>query len=122
MIAFLDGEYDPNSGTIHPHWHGIASGGMIKVARHLRRQPTFAHRRGVLIRSEMNRPAHAIGYNLKPFWKSVPRSPDGTRGFSERIPEPAHTHVLLWLDRYTVSDLCVMIGVRVNRNGEFETL
>jgi hypothetical protein len=48
-------------------------------------------------------------YRMQPFW------PVAGKIRRNRIPEPRHSQWVVWMDRYQPSDLCLMIGLRVER-------
>ena len=135
LIAFLHGEYDPVAGVFRLHVHGLASGQMIKVVERLRKLPQFKTRRlksdgtpeaiyrPVRIRRKglADLPA-PLAYVAQSFWPSraIYVDQDGKnrrQKTKRRIPEPYHSLVLLWLDRWHVDDLMLRIGLQVS-NGD----
>lgn len=139
LIAFIHGECDPVAGVYRLHLHGLASDDMIEVVDRLRKLPNYATRRFLAdgspspvyrrVRIERkpltNLPA-PITYLMQSFWPSRPViiNEDGRRVRSrvkQRIAEPYHSQVLLWLDKWGLDDLTVMIGLRVTKNGLKQT-
>ncbi|WP_131818654.1 hypothetical protein [Sphingomonas turrisvirgatae] len=139
LYVFLHGEYDGEHGVFRLHLHGLCSREMIPVLRALRefwRYKTSkcekdgsraAIYRPIRMRLKplYNMPA-PISYIVKAFWPSRPVfiGADGTRRrvrSGQRIPEPHHSQVLLWLDRWKVTDLELLIGLRRTKSGFVRT-
>ena len=132
LIGFLHGEYDPATDKIQIHFHAVVSGRMRSVLdrsragwsyRHLdefgRRLPVKGVRRSLLPLSNMPRP---ITYLLKSYWPSKWTGKTGSgdrikQGRPSRIPDPRHTEVLVWLDRWSLEDIKLTIGVRASSRG-----
>ena len=139
LIVFLHGEHEPRRNVYRPHFHGYAYGGMVDVVRRLRELPNYKTRKfgkdGRVnavyrpVQVKQKRPRNfrrQIAYRLQSYWpaKAIIISDDGQHKRARRrrrIPEPYHSQVLLWLDRWKLSDLTLMIGLRVTRNGLVQT-
>jgi len=131
LIAFLHGEYEPTSGRYVLHAHGFAVGGMVDVLESLRgtrKHPGWL-RDGRLNRSRKpitNLP-YVLGYAFKSFWPCKRIGPVGDEAVvarnrhGQRIPEPFHSQYLVWLDQHSVSDLCLLMKLRVTRDGLLPT-
>ena len=130
LIGFLHGEWEPNEGVYRLHVHGVAAGGMIGVVRglkhrkHYRRDTRAAVVDAVKVfRKPLEHLPFAISYQFKSYW------PQRWIGWSDkagkvvrqrrgqRIKEPHHTQVLLWLDRWSLEDLSLLMKVRVGPEG-----
>jgi hypothetical protein len=139
LIAFLHGEHDPVGGVYRLHMHGLAAGEMVQVVDKLRELPNYKTQRlmqdGSLSpvyrrvrierKSLVNLPA-VLSYLLQSFWPSraVLICDEGKRiraRRKQRIVEPYHSQVLLWLDRWNLADLTLMIGLRVTKDGLKQT-
>lgn len=135
FIAGIHGEFEPNSGVIPVHIHAVVAGGMIDVVDQLRTKPSYRSRRiysnsaneTVYQRVRISRQPlinlpDPTNYLLQSFW---PQRFQGLNKFGNfirqrekvRIPEPYHTQVLLWLDRWRLQDITMMIGMRVTNDG-----
>jgi hypothetical protein len=135
VFAYLEGEYNPATSTFLLHWHLIVTHSEMRaVIERLRGHPAFkrtigAHNNpdGVDVRIVVQRVRqhtlpNAISYVVKNAWYAKWRSEDddGNRKTARcrgRIPEPAHSKVLLWLDRWRVQDMTMMLNLYVGKNG-----
>jgi hypothetical protein len=135
LILFLHGEFEPESGLFVLHFHGVALGGMIDVVDRLRKRRKYkpaprgkdgrpAIRTPVRIRRKpLTSLPEPLTYILKPYWPAkrigaVDGSDQDKRNRRHgRIPEPYHSEALLWLDRWALSDISLMIGIYVDQNG-----
>ena len=133
LLAGLHGEYDKTRSVIWLHVHLWLGGEMVQVLDNLRQSkklqgPTVIvdgkrkKRRAIRISRKklVNRPS-PYTYILQSFWPSRmyfdARSAEPKRGPRSRIEEPAHTDVLLWLDRWKLSDISFMMGLKATRDG-----
>jgi hypothetical protein len=139
IIAFIHGEWDPVGKVFRIHVHGFAYGGMIDAIDRLRQMPNYhtkqrrkdgtlspVYRRVRMSRDKLRRLASVATYRLQSYWpaKALIISDDGRRIRARRkgrIAEPYHAQVLLWLDRWRVEDLTLMIGLRVTKGGLRQT-
>ncbi|MDB5714182.1 MAG: hypothetical protein JWO15_1579 [Sphingomonadales bacterium] len=135
FIGFIHGENDPGTDTDVPHMHGMVGGGMIDVVDRLRHQPKYAsHRpkgsdvgeplcqRVRISRGPLTNLPDPITYILQSYWPARWSGDVGGGSVKRtrrkhRIPEPHHTEVLLWLDQWKLSDLCILVGLRVTKTG-----
>lgn len=133
------GEFDPVAKVYRLHVHGIAYGGMVQVVDRLRTLPNYktsrllpdgspspVYRRVRMTRERVNRLPRPLTYLVQSFWpaRALWVSEDGRRRRARqkrRIPEPYHSQVLLWLDKWSIDDLTLMIGLRVTKNGLTQT-
>lgn len=134
LIAALHGAYDPNTRTYPMHIHGLASGGKIEVIDALRDLPMYqpavagdgrdAARTPIVMSREplVNLPS-PISYILKSYAPLRPTrlATDGLRSAIptrvKRIPEPAHTEYLRFLDRWTINQLTLVMGMHACDDG-----
>lgn len=134
LFAYLDGEYDPAAETYQLHLHGLVTGQMRAVLERLRQRPKYRSirksapdgRPGVWQRLRVSRQPlsdlpHCLTYLLKAFWGARATGDFGKDGVRRRvrqrrrIPEPYHTQHLLWLDRWRVQDLSLLVHFTVSR-------
>lgn len=135
LIGFLDGEFEPSSNHFVLHFHGLATadyGDVLSRARKaskLFRVDTVADQRQVrapirIMRNLTNLP-RVTGYCFMAFW------PERYRGVTSegaelherrkrRISEPFHSEYLSWLSRYQIQDLCLLVGLRIDQNGNLK--
>ncbi|MDY6949247.1 MAG: hypothetical protein SXG53_26450 [Pseudomonadota bacterium] len=129
LICVLDIEYEPQRGIFVLHLHGLASGEMLGVLNRLRRMPKYrpvrTERDGLvpIYRPIVIKPLARTGferqltYLLKSHWTSTWRgllqddAKFRTARKSQRIPEPYHSLLLLWLDRYSLQDITLLMGL-----------
>ncbi|MEJ7925763.1 hypothetical protein WG908_03215 [Sphingobium sp. AN641] len=127
LFAGLHGEYDLNTGLFHVHLHGFVDGEMVDVVRSLKKLPRYRFNRRRDIRSPIrirwksltNLP-HPLIYTIQDWWPArytFIRDGKPVRGRKRRIPEPYHTLLLLWLDQWSLSDVTLMVGMSVGKDG-----
>lgn len=126
LVGFLEGEFEPNSRTYQLHYH------LLTTAR--KAETILVNLRGrwgyektstgacPIKRNQIdNRPAQ-LSYLLKSYWPQRPKYElEGRQRRPrdvQRIAEPYHTDVLLWLDKTRLSDLMILNDV-VFRGGKF---
>ena len=130
--AFFDAEHEPMTDMFRFHFHGLAAGGMLDVIEGLRAAPKYrsiavreGHRkrvpRIVVSRKPLENLPAPLTYLLKSFYSSKWEGQiDGERrrqNRKSRIKEPRHSQVLLWLDRWSLQDITLLLGLRVNADG-----
>jgi len=138
VIAFIHGEWDP-AGVFRLHVHGFASGGMVGVIDRLRELPNYetlrilsngklnpVYRRVRISWKPLKNLPSPITYRLQAYWPSRALfiSDNGARVRARRkhrIAEPQHSQVLLWMDRWQIADLTLMVGLRVTKTGLVQT-
>lgn len=127
LFAGLHGAYDLSTGNYMLHWHLVATGGMIDVVDALRYRPKYRSSRNnpddVSQRVRLSRIyqyelVKALTYLVQSFWSCrwVGEDDHGspTRLVQRRrIPEPFHSQYLLWLSRQSLTDLTLMIHLKV---------
>jgi hypothetical protein len=139
LFAFIHGEFDPVAGVFRLHIHGACSPEMVAVLDRLRTMPKYKsarqlpdgswdpiYRRVWVRRKPLHSMPDPITYVMQSFWPSRPIyiDEDGKRRRVRQkraIREPYHSMMLLWLDRWQVKDLTLMVGLRVTRGGLIET-
>jgi hypothetical protein len=122
LAAGLHGEFEPFSQQYQLHFHGICAGDdKLKALDGLRNaqgyiRTTEIHR--PLVISPINDPARQISYLRQAFWPKKARVPksDGTYQRTRtrtRIREPYQSLYLLWLDKWSIGDMCLLNGIRI---------
>lgn len=142
LILWLEADYDPRTGIIQFHWHGIVAGGMIKVVRRLKRTRKFASERAatqkacepprlgarvvhpIKVSKPLDRQPRPILYCLKRWWWAHPTAVDGDNGNNpyrvgkgtplRGLPE---AYSLVWHMRWRLADLTLMMGMYVGCGG-----
>lgn len=128
LIASIHGEFEPEEQIYRLHVHGCAAGGMIGVLDKLRSLPAYRPRPSVTVPMQIRRKPlkdipYPLGYAFKSYWPCRRIGMVGREGLVKRqrghhrIPEPYHRQVLLWLDRWSVSDLTLLMHLCVGRDG-----
>ncbi|MCO5792676.1 MAG: hypothetical protein HEQ21_07640 [Blastomonas sp.] len=129
----LHGEFNSSTKMFDLHLHGVHVGGVEDVLRALRKRPKYqpaiiecqgarktVNRVKVSTRPMKDMP-HPITYTLQSWW---PRRDTFVAGGKvkrskgrKRIPDFPHAMWLLWMDRWTVSDLTLLVRMRVTKRG-----
>ena len=133
LLAVLHGEYDETIDRIWLHVHCWLGGEMVDVLDKLRSSQKLTSQQWLVDgRKEKRRPIwikrkplterpKPYTYVLQSFWPSRNFRDESTglvrRGGRKRIPEPTHTEVLLWLDRWTLTDISFKIGLKTTSRG-----
>jgi hypothetical protein len=135
IYAYLEGEYNPETGMIQLHWHLIMTHqDMYAVIGRLRAHSAFERTVGACNNPDgidvrvMVKPVDQdtlpdiISYATKAAWYSKWRAIDESDNRKSqrrrgRIPEPARTKVLQWLDRWRVGDMAMLLNLHVTTNG-----
>lgn len=127
LFAGYHNESDPTTQLFQGHHHILATGGYVDLLNGLRGlkgyRPTSSVRTPIRATHTLTNPAHALTYLLKSYWPQRPSLPLGANGSpkrprkGQRIDEPYHSQVLLWLDQWTLSDLTLLMGMRVGQQG-----
>ena len=131
LAAGLHSEFVPETEVFRMHIHAIAAGGMIDVVDTMRQSPMLrgftdilgeesVERRAVKIQRDLKNLPDPLTYAVQSFAPVRLWGSPGTgemRGKRRRIPEPYHSQYLLWLDRWRLEDLTLLIGLRVTASG-----
>ena len=127
VFAALHGDHEVVGKLYQPHFHIVATGDWVAVVDELRKQrgyrPTKRVKRPIRARRKLTDMAYALTYLLKSYWPGKWQgyvSRKGTvrrRRKHGRIPEPHHSEVLLWLDRTTLPDLTLLMGIQITKEG-----
>ena len=129
LIFSIHGEFDASSGLFYLHVHGLADSPMLAAIDRLRKRPKYRRRRSKgekrtrvrLGRIALTNLPYPLTYIYQSSWPKRWRGEiDGVEyrgGKRHRIPEPYHTILLLWLDRWSLRDITLMMGMSVRRNG-----
>jgi len=134
----IHGEYDPNANINQVHAHGLLTNEMVKVLNRLRKKRKYHSERKAsnstdrvfqrirISKKPLTNLPEPLTYIVQSFWPSrwIGDRGDGKiirRRSKSRIPEPAHTQYLLWLDQWEIADLCLLVHLRVTKSGLIET-
>lgn len=110
------------------HAHGIAGGAMrdcvdaLRGCRMFKQDQRGARERpNVLIQDGLTNFPRPMLYTLQGWFPKRgyenPKTGEIERGRKTRVPEPYHTQYLLWLDRFRLKDLVLLIGLRATERG-----
>tara|TARA_R110002124_G_scaffold101462_6_gene249069 strand:+ start:31870 stop:32802 length:933 start_codon:yes stop_codon:yes gene_type:complete len=138
LIIGFDGEYEPTENIYQLHFTCLAFGEMIEVVDRLRTKPKYRSCRKVrddddlfadTVRQRVHRTRKPISnlikastYVIKSFWPSraIFIDENGKRQrtrIKRRLPEPHHSQYLLWMDRWSIGDFTLMMGLRATNSG-----
>ena len=136
LAAFLHGEFEPNRQVYQLHLHGLAAGSMIEVLERLKQRASYKSTRPTnsaeaetvrqrlsISRKPLTNLPGRVTYCIQSFWParrigSVDDQGTVKRGRQKRrIPEPFHTQVLLWLDKWNLENISVLRNLSVTKNG-----
>lgn len=127
LFAGLHGEFDPMADVWRLHLHGAASHQLLNRLDELRgcRSLTQSEANQAaapirITRKKINDPLRALSYCLQLWWPLRASADEETNEAirlhgRRRIPDPHHTRMLLWLDRQSLPDLTLRIGLRVSK-------
>lgn len=133
-VLVLHGEHEPESGLFQLHFHGVVADGMVDVADKLRKarkyKPSKAKDSGsksvskpvVISRKVLFNMPEPLTYVLKAYWPAKRKGEVASGNVKRnrtvsRIAEPFHSQVLLWLDRWRLSDITLMMKLSATRSG-----
>lgn len=118
IIGGIDGSYDPDLEVWFIHVHLIVEGLTKEMVEKFRDLYPASERIPVpVMAGPVNEAARQFSYVCKSFWNWRHRYVDDEGHYNtvekkRRVPEPHHTEYLLWLDRFAVSDLMLLVGLR----------
>lgn len=139
LFAYLHGEFDPIAKVFRLHLHLALTKSLVPVIDRLRTKrnyrstrllpdgsPSPVFRRVWVRRKPLINMPEPVTYVVQSFWPARPIHIDdqGRRSRLRQkgaIREPFHSRVLLWLDRWKVEDLTLMVGLKVTRAGLIRT-
>ena len=128
LIAALHGEFDEDTGLFDVPLHGVADQAMLEVVRSIRELPNYRCRRSlgetprvVVGRQPLSNLPYPLTYRFQSSWPKRWRGEidgvDERASTRHRIPEPFHTALLVWLDRWSLADITLLMGAYVGRSG-----
>jgi hypothetical protein len=126
MYFGIDGEQEPNEGVIQLHAHGVVTDDLIEVIEKMKEIRTFKSDDTVRVRIRVEHDIKSLPrtatYAYKNFWCARPIRllPDGTSDRTrrrQRIRGRAFVDHLLWLHRYGIKDLTMIMGMRMTKKG-----
>ncbi len=139
LFAYLHGEFDPIAKVYRLHLHIALTKSMVPVLDRIRTMgnyrstrllpdgsPSPVFRRVWIRRKPLVNMPEPITYVVQSFWPARPIHIDGNGRRSRlrqkgAIREPYHSQVLLWLDRWKVENLTLMVGLRMTKAGLIPT-
>lgn len=139
LFAYLHGEFDPIAKVYRLHLHIACTKSVVPVLDRIRTMgnykstrflsdgsPSPVFRRVWVRRKPLFNMPDPVTYIAQSFWPARPIHIDenGKRSRLRQkgaIREPYHSQVLLWLDRWNVEDLTLMVGLRVTKAGLIRT-
>ena len=139
LFAYLHGEFDPIAKVYRLHLHIALTKSMAPVLDRIRTMgnyksmrllpdgsPSPVFRRVWIRRKPLVNMPEPVTYVVQSFWPARPIHIDGNGKRSRlrqkgAVREPYHSQVLLWLDRWKVEDLTLMVGLRVTKAGLIRT-
>lgn len=132
LVAFIHGTFEPRRQVYVLHLHCLVAGGMRRVIDGtLRACSVFAidhaaygntewiYRR-IRFDAGLRRLPAQLTYMIKGYWPQQWQgliSGKARRGRKGRIAEPHHTEVLLWLNRWRLNDIALLMNVSAGRDG-----
>lgn len=127
LFAVLHGEHESESGLFQLHFHLVATGDWVAVVDELRDvkgyKATERVSRPIRARRKLKDHPHALSYLVKSYWPGKWWGEVGGQAGKRRrrqhwrIPEPHHSDVLLWLHRWKVGDLALLMKLQVRKLG-----
>lgn len=127
LFAALHGDFETEEALFQIHFHMVVTGDWIDVVNLLRKQraykPTKRVKRPVRARHKLTDLPYALSYILKSYWPRKWKGKVSGKGTERRsrghgrIPEPYHSDVLLWLHGHQLSDLILMMGCEIGKDG-----
>jgi hypothetical protein len=122
LAACVHGEYESLTQQYQLHFHGICAGEKLKALDGLRNRQGFVRNADIhrpIVVSPISDDARQISYLMQPFWPKKARIPMGDENYKRvrsksRIDEPFHSLYLLWLDKWSVSDIWLFSGIRIS--------
>jgi len=130
---FIHCDFEPITRMFRFHLHGVVAGEMIAVLDKLRNDPAWApikrqvgtttkiYPRIRVKRQPITEMHNALGYTLKSYWPSKWEGEVDQQAKRQnrhgRIQGSAYARSLLWLDRHTVDDITLLVGLRATRLG-----
>lgn len=135
LIGTLDAEFDSERGGYEYHTGLIAAGEKVAALDRLRDRRSYKRGRHaphevgmrefdrIEIHGDLHSLPDPLTYAAKMRVWNVRSYPSNVTGYRERshfvsrIPEPHHSHWLLWMDKLSLSDLLIAQGLEANREG-----
>lgn len=135
LFACLHGEFveSVTGGYFDIHVHGLACGRFVAAIDSLRHRPKYHPKswskpgdrakfpRVRVSRGPLTNLPKPMTYCVQAFWPAKAMTKRGSiktqRGQRRRIPEPFHTQLLIWLDRWKLQDITLLMGIRATKKG-----
>lgn len=123
LFGSLHGEFEPSSREFQLHFHGVCAGEKVKAFQNLRNKQGYLRTENIfrpIVTTELKDIPRQISYCLQSFWPEKFRTPNGPRvRRKRRIRQPYESLYLLWLDKWKLSDILVLNGIRF-KDGRLE--
>jgi hypothetical protein len=126
LFAYLHGEFEPLGQMYQIHFHGVCGGDKLKAFNRLRNQQGYIRTPKIyrpIVCNRLQDPPRQISYIIQSFWPKKARVPVGEFHRRERskgrIREPYQSLYLMWLDKWRLSDLCELNGIRIEQERWF---
>lgn len=132
LFMAIDGAFERNRSLYQLHVNGLALGTAIDAIDELRALDKYRrvesctattwpiYRPIVVSRQALTNLPSTLAYRLKHYWPCTWLPMDGSTNRSrseQRIPEPYHSQWLLWMDRWELGDLTLLMGMFVGNGG-----
>jgi hypothetical protein len=129
LFAGLHGELNFLTQRLELHIHGLALGELLAAVDDLRLLSNYRARKSegdttarvVVGRKPLTNLPYPLLYTVQPYWplrwRGIIDGMERRGKVRHRIPEPFHTQLLLWLDRWSLQDVTLMMGMSVGREG-----
>lgn len=130
LIMFMHADFNEVTKRWEFHVHGIADGEMVGVIQRLSDRRKFQSDRGdpdgvwtplMIHGPPLTDLPWPLTYIIKSYLPGIStyRSKTGHRNRTRhrKISQPYYTQALLWMDRWRLKDICLMMGLRVTREG-----
>ena len=130
-VVGIHGDFENETELFQIHYHIVAADGMIDVIERLRgarkyRRPAdqraLNYRPIRRSRKALTNLPGPLTYILKGFWPAkrrglVASGEEKRNRKASRIPEPFHTQLLLFLDRWSLEDITLLMKLGVGKRG-----
>jgi hypothetical protein len=122
LFGYLHGEFEPFAREFQLHFHGVCADDKLKAFHALRNKQGYVRTPKLyrpIVMNQLNDRPRQISYIIQSFWPKKARVPLGASRFQKRertkarIREPYQSLYLMWLDKWKLSDLCELNGLRV---------
>lgn len=134
IFASMHGEYEPSKDVWQLHIHLVAAGEMVTVLKRLKKLKGYrtkrtdkldnsnpVYRRMRISDKDLTDLPKPLTYTMQSFWpaRAIYETDKGPKRqtVKRRIAEPFHALQLLWIHRWSLKDLSLLMGLRVTSTG-----